>query len=97
MTKNHTSQGHVFGRTRPGAAGNNPIHVSQPQEQRDTKFRPLPKPTGEQPFRLDLKSIISEADYATIVRQKKLTFHFNGDMGGIKQGMDQMLVAAENS
>ena len=24
---------------------------------------------------------------------KKLTFHFNGDMGGIKNGMDQQLVA----
>jgi metallophosphoesterase superfamily enzyme len=94
MTKDNTSRGHVFGRTRPGASGNNPIHVSHPQEQRDTKFRPLPDPAGEKPFRLDLKSIISAADYETIVSKKKLTFHFNGDMGGIKQGMDQMLVAA---
>src|ERR1700735_5654879 len=93
MTANHTSKGHVFGRTRTGAAGNNPIHVSQPEEHRDTKFRPLPNPTGAKPFRLDLKSIISTADYNTIVNKGKLTFHFNGDMGGIKQGMDQMLVA----
>src|SRR5271168_2344914 len=93
MTTNHTSKGHVFGRTRPDAAGKNPIHVSQPQEQRDTKFRPLPDPTGAKPFRLDLKSIISTADYNTIVSKGKLTFHFNGDMGGIKQGMDQILVA----
>lgn len=94
MATNNTSQRHVFGRSRPGAAGKNPIHISQPQEHRDTRFRLLPDPTGKQPFRLDLKSIISPADYKTIVSKKKLTFHFNGDMGGIKQGMDQMLVAA---
>jgi len=94
MTKNNTNQGHVFGRSRPGAGSTkNPIHVSQPQEQRNERFRPLPDPPGDKAFRLDLKSIISAADYNTIVKKGKLTFHFNGDMGGIKQGTDKKLVA----
>lgn len=91
---NKTGHGHVFGRLRPDAAGKHPIHVSQPQDQRDTRFRPLPPPTGSEPFRLDLKSIIPAADYQAIVRNRKLTFHLNGDMGGVKQGMDQTLVAS---
>jgi predicted phosphodiesterase len=81
---------HTFGRTRPSQSGRFPIHT--PSE-RDVSFRPLPKPTGNSPFRLDLKSIISPADYQAIVAARKLTFHLNGDMGGIKQGMDQQLVA----
>ena len=93
MLKNKVSRGHVFGRERPSQTGNFPIHVSQPKEHRDQSFRKLPKPTGKAPFRLDLKAIIPPADYQTIVKKKKLTFHFNGDMGGIKQGMDQELVA----
>jgi hypothetical protein len=37
--------------------------------------------------------VISAADYSALVAAKKLTFHLNGDMGGIKNGMDQQLVA----
>jgi hypothetical protein len=59
----------------------------------DVAFRPLPKPTGRSPFHLDLKSIISPSDYQSIVSAKQLTFHVNGDMGGIKNGMEQQLVA----
>jgi len=93
MMKNRGSRGYVFGRMRPEVSGRHPIHVTQPQEQRDQSYRPIPEPTGDAPYRLDLRNIISAADYQTIVRKKKLTFHINGDMGGIKQGMDQMLVA----
>src|SRR5882724_11346959 len=81
---------HTFGRTRPSHSGKFPIHV---EAERDTKFRPLPKPTGPAPYRLDLKSILSRDDYATIANARKMAFHVNGDMGGIKQGMDQQLVA----
>jgi acid phosphatase type 7 len=93
MANKTNNQGHVFGRTRPDATGKHPIHVAQPQEQRDTRYRPLPAPTGSEPYRLDLKSVISAADSQVIVKKKQLTFHFNGDMGGVKQGMDQILVA----
>ncbi len=94
MLKNRTGHGHVFGRQRPSDTGKHPIHVAQPALHRNESFRPLPPPGGQAPFRLDLKSIIPAADYDAILRKKKLTFHVNGDMGGIKQGMDQELVAA---
>jgi hypothetical protein len=81
---------HTFGRVRPSRSGKYPIHV---EPERDTKFRPLPKPTGPLPFHLDLKTILPANDYQAIVSAGKLTFHLNGDMGGIKNGMDQQLVA----
>ena len=82
---------HVFGRARPSASGQHPIHM---QPERDTHFRPLPAPTGQPPFRLDLKSVIAAANYRDIVASKKLTFHLNGDMGGIMYAVPQELVAA---
>ncbi|HVN90685.1 MAG TPA: metallophosphoesterase [Candidatus Binataceae bacterium] len=81
---------HVFGRTRPSHGGRFPIHRTQ---ERDTHFRDLPDPTGAEPFHLDLKDIIAADDYQTIVRKKTLTFHLNGDMGGIVYGVPQELVA----
>jgi hypothetical protein len=81
---------HAFGRTRPSQSGKFPIHTTP---ERDTKFRPLPDPTGLVPFHLDLKSVISATDYQAIAQARKLTFHLNGDMGGIKNGMNQQLVA----
>ena len=82
--------GHSFGRPRPGADGAFALHLDA---ERNTSFRPLPPPSGRAPYRLDLKSIISPADYQAIVQKKKLTFHLNGDMGGIKYGVPQELVA----
>jgi hypothetical protein len=84
------SDTHIFGRARPSQSGRYPIHL---QPERDTAFRPLPPPTGVAPFRLDLRNILPASDYQAIVASRKLTFHLNGDMGGIKNGMDQQLVA----
>jgi acid phosphatase type 7 len=81
---------HSFGRPRPGADGAFALHLDA---ERNTSFRPLPPPTGRAPYQLNLKSIISPVDYQTIVQKKKLTFHLNGDMGGIKYGVPQELVA----
>jgi hypothetical protein len=89
-SKAKLSTDHAFGRSRPGADGSFPLHRAP---QRNTSFRPLPAPTGKMPYRLDLKSIISAADYQTILDNRKLTFHLNGDMGGIKYGVPQELVA----
>src|ERR1700739_2111811 len=83
--------GHSFGRKRPGADGSFSLHQ---EPVRNTSFPPLPAPTGNAPYRLDLKSIISDADYQAIVKNRKLTFHLNGDMGGIKYGVPQELVAS---
>ena len=84
------SKSHVFGRTRPSHAGRHPVHL---KPTRDTHFRPLPPPTGQAPFRLNLKDILPAKDYASIVKRKRLTFHLNGDMGGIKYSVPQQLVA----
>jgi len=84
MQFSRMANGHSFGRARPGEDGTFPLHQDA---DRNMAFRPLPPPTGQAPFRLDLKTIISDADYAAIVANKKLTFHLNGDMGGIKYGV----------
>ncbi len=81
---------HVFSQTRPSQGGAFPLHTQAP---RNLSFRPLPPPTGTAPFRLDLKSVLADADYQAIVKAKKLTFHFNGDMGGIGYAVPQELVA----
>ena len=84
------SNGHVFSRYRPSRTGKYSLHV---KPERDTHFRPLPPPTGNLPYQLDLKSVLPQDDYAMIVKKKKLTFHLNGDMGGIKYDVPQILVA----
>src|SRR5262249_34542285 len=84
------SKGHSFGRRRPVLRGDFPVHLKQA---RDTHFRELPDPTGKAPFRLDLKDVLSAADYRAIVSAEKIMFHVNGDMGGIKYAVPQQLVA----
>lgn len=86
----HGRQPHVFGRVRPSQGGQHPIHI---QPERDTHFRPLPPPTGAEPFHLDLKDLLPDSTYETIVEKRKLTFHLNGDMGGIQYAVPQELVA----
>jgi hypothetical protein len=81
---------HVFARTRPSQTGGHPIHL---KPVRDTHFRDLPPPTGQAPFRLDIKDILPSDVYSAIVKHKKLTFHVNGDMGGIMYAVPQELVA----
>ncbi|HEX3828214.1 MAG TPA: metallophosphoesterase [Sporichthyaceae bacterium] len=85
------SGGHVFARKRPSAAGTSGLHTTPP---RDTAFRPLPPPTGVAPFRLDLRDVLDARAYAGIVKAGSLTFHLNGDMGGISYAVPQELVAA---
>ena len=83
---------HVFARTRPSQTGGHPIHVTPV---RDTHFRdlPAPDPKRPEPYHLDLKDILSDGQYQTIVKKKRLTCHVNGDMGGILYGVPQELVA----
>lgn len=88
-----TPHQHQFGKPRPSGDGNFNVHVSTPQEARDTHFRPLPDPTGKPPYQLDLADIIPADSLANIKDAKKLTFHVNGDMGGIQFAVPQQLVA----
>jgi hypothetical protein len=86
--------GHTFAKQRPAASGAGyPLQVAWPQSERDTRFRELPEATGVPPFRLDLQSILPQTDYNAIANAKRLTFHVNGDMGGIMFGVPQELVA----
>lgn len=93
---------HVFGRPRPQAGGKATLHKISPKAQRDTSFRPLPAPDDPQfgtprqaPFRLDLATILPAKTMAAIAKAGKLTFHLNGDLGGIGQPMQQQIVANE--
>lgn len=90
MAIERESREHLFGRPRPSETGAFPLHITP---KRDTHFRPLPKPTGKPPYQLDLKTILRPADYQKIVQKKRITFHLNGDMGGIQYAVPQELVA----
>src|SRR5260370_42109103 len=90
MPTKNTGTPHVFGRPRPSATGKFQLHQ---KTKRDTHFRPLPNPTGHEPYQLDLKSILPARDYDTIVKKKKLTIHLNVDMGGIQYAVPHKLVA----
>ncbi len=56
-------------------------------------FQPLPKPTGAAPYHLDIKTIISDTAYQQISNSKKMLFHITGDTGGVKNPVDQQIVA----
>ena len=72
--------GHVFAMQRPSMTAAFAVNSRQP---RNTSYRELPPPTGASPFRLDLKDIISSEQYGKIVATKTMSFHLDGDVGGI--------------
>src|SRR5260370_14404201 len=88
MPKKGATQNHAFGRPRPSQK--KPTLHTKPQ--RDLTFRPLPAPTGPAPFQLDLSAILPPESIKAIIKAKKLTFHLDGDLCGIGQPMQQMLV-----
>ncbi|HYR38166.1 MAG TPA: metallophosphoesterase [Methylomirabilota bacterium] len=91
MPSSPKSPAHVFGRTRPSQGGTQlRLHTTPP---RDTHYRPFSEGPGKPPYQLDIKSILPAGSYSAIARKKKLTFHFNGDMGGIQYAVPQELVA----
>jgi hypothetical protein len=79
-----------FGRPRPSRHA---IEFTQPALHSMDRFRPLPPPTGEAPFHLDLAEIVDEEILNAIVQNRKLVFHIVGDLGGIKYGVPQRIVA----
>src|SRR5262249_6976710 len=84
---------HVFGRRRPILQANFPVALDPGAEHRDTRYRELPEPTGRAPFRLALDKVLAPEEMAVIHRKRQLSFHLNGDMGGIKDAVPQELVA----
>jgi acid phosphatase type 7 len=85
------SNGHVFGVRRPSHTGDYTLHGTQV---RVTTFRELPPPTGPAPYRLDIKDVLSARAYDSIVKNRRLVCHFNGDIGGIGDSTPQFLVAS---
>jgi len=53
---------------------------------------PLPTPTGQSPYRMDLDSLLPAAEMAEIRGAGHLIFHVVGDVGGIKRPEFQMAV-----
>ena len=68
-------------------AGETPAFHAPPQTQ-----QPLPKPTGDPPYRLDLSSVIGADAAAAIEQRGSLTFHAVGDTGGVKSPEAQEIV-----
>jgi hypothetical protein len=62
------------------------LHGHQP-------FRPLPAPTGNQPYHLDLAALLPADQLDEITRAGRLVFHMVGDTGGVKTPVPQMNVA----
>ena len=83
--------GHVFAQKRPSHTGDYTLHGHQV---RVVSFRDLPLPTGPAPFRLDIKDVVSAPVYQRITDTGRLSFHLNGDIGGIGNSVPQQLVSA---
>lgn len=79
-----------FGRPRPST---HQLEFTQPPATSMRRLRPLPKSTGKKPFHLDLADVIDDVTSQAIVKNKKLVFHIAGDLGGIKYGVPQRIVA----
>ena len=80
--------GQRFGRVRPFAE----MQV-QKAHGAAQGFQPLPAPTRQAPFRLDLRDVVDAATYAEVERSGRLRFHLFGDCGGIKEPASQQIVA----
>ena len=83
--------GHVFAQRRPSHDGDYTLHGHQV---RVVTFRDLPTPTGAAPYRLDIKDVVAPAVYQRMLDTQRLSFHLNGDIGGIGNSTPQQLVAA---
>lgn len=55
-------------------------------------FRPLPKPTGNPPYHVNLDEILPAQAVQSMIDAKKMVFHTIGDTGGVKNPADQQLV-----
>lgn len=86
---------HTFGRVRPILRGHFPVALDAGAQHRDTRYRDLPVPEAWRtpPYRLALADVLGHEEIAAIEQNKRLTFHLNGDMGGIKDAVPQELVA----
>src|SRR5438132_4426915 len=81
---------HVFGRPRLNLRS---VAFTSAPSKPGSAFQPLPKPTGNAPFHLDLKDVLLAPQYAAIEKSQRLVFHVDGDLGGINFAVPQERVA----
>jgi len=86
----HQGNGHVYG--RPRLNQHSLTFRQKPPHERGV-FQPLPRPTGQSPYQLDLSNVIPVDQYQDITNQQRLIFHTAGDLGGIKNPVPQERVA----
>jgi hypothetical protein len=84
----------TFGRPRRSASEQLAGGVADTRVTRFAQpFQPLPPPTGEPPFRLNLADVIGADAVAAIEQAGTLVFHAVGDTGGVKSPEPQEIVA----
>ena len=74
---------HVFGINRRSAGTNSPSKFHF-----EGAFEPLPPPTGNYPFRLDLEDVLGRPAAMRIAEAGKWVFHCVGDTGNRSHGAD---------
>src|SRR5262245_61782952 len=82
---------HVFGMDR-----RSPVTDSFSRFHHRDAFQPLPPPTGDYPFRLDLEDVLDAETVAEIAKRRKLVFHTVGDTGNAKHGAEAQDAIAEH-
>jgi acid phosphatase type 7 len=70
-----------------GLTADRPSFSAPPQPE-----QPLPAPTGEPPFRLDLADVVGTEATDAIASRGSMTFHTVGDSGGVKSPEPQEIV-----
>jgi predicted phosphodiesterase len=81
---------YTFGRPRRSASEQLAGGATRPPPQ---VFQPLPAPTGQPPFRLELASVLGPDALNAIEQAGTLVFHANGDTGGVTSPQPQQIVA----
>src|SRR5438270_5338634 len=82
--------GHSFGRAHRSASEQLAGGATRPPPQ---VFQPLPAPTGQPPFRLELASVLGADAVKAIEDAGTLVFHADGDTGGVTSPQPQQIVA----
>ncbi len=80
-----------FNQARPSEKG---VQANFHQESRhNQKFEPLPQPTGQPPYHLDLSSVLPADQMTAIQNSGRILMHIAGDTGGVKAPQSQQIVA----
>src|SRR5260221_12283403 len=91
MSRQRSGTPRQFNQPRPSEKG---VQANSHQESRHhEKFEPLPKPTGQPPYHLDLSNVLPADQITTIQNSGRILMHSEGDTGGVKGPQSQQIVA----